>query len=163
MRESATSPATLVPPVHTIASVVRPVAIVVDPAQRVRRSVSTLLARLGFEVHSVRGIAQAALVLSGSHTVALVLVSADPPATEASDLLPLLSDFPAASAARIALATRAPQSVFASALAQRGVKVLADPMARHELRSLARFAREAGDLTRAYAGDHAAPGESSLP
>jgi hypothetical protein len=102
-----------------------------------------LLARLGFEVRSVRGIAQAALVLSGSQTVALVLVSADPPATEASDLLPLLSEFRAARAARIVLATRARRSIFAAALANKGAKVLSHPIARDELRSLAGFAREA--------------------
>jgi hypothetical protein len=70
--------------------VIRPAAIVVDPARRVRRSVAELLARLGFEVHSVRGIALAALALGGAHTVTLVLVSADPPADEASESAALL-------------------------------------------------------------------------
>jgi CheY-like chemotaxis protein len=122
--------------------VVRPVAIVVDPVQRVRRSVLTWLRRLGFEVHRVRGIAQAVVALSGSERVALVLVSADPPAAEASDLLPLLAEFPAAARAQLVLATRAPMSVFAAALARRGVKVLADPIVRDELGSVARVARE---------------------
>ena len=134
---------------HTLAAVVRPVAIIVDPAQRVGRSVPGLLARLGFEVHSVRGIAHAALVLAESRIVALVVVNADPPATEASDLLPILSEFRAASHARIALSTRAPRSVFAAALAKKRVKVLGDPIARDELRSLEGFAREAGGFGRA--------------
>ena len=101
-----------------------------------------LLARLGFEVHSVRGIAQAALALGGSQAVALVVVSADPPAGEASDLLPLLSEFGAASGARLVLATRAPNSVFAAALANKGVKVLAHPFPLRELRAVAVLARD---------------------
>lgn len=101
-----------------------------------------LLARLGFEVHSVRGIAQAAVALGGSQAVALVLVSADPPADEASDLLPLLSEFGAASDARLVLATRAPNSIFAAALAKKGVKILAHPFPLRELRAVALLARD---------------------
>ena len=97
----------------------------------------------------MRGIAQSALVLAASQTVALVLISADPPAAEASDLLPLLSEFRAASTARIVLATRVPRSIFAAALANRGVKVLAHPITRDALRSLGGFAREARGFAQA--------------